>query len=104
MLTHNPSWPRVRTRPSAASTQSLGLLTSLRFGGGLLLVPRFAVHSGEDWNYYTRGEDVDGIVGLLLGGRVLRFSPAARENRTIIVHAHLFTYMGEAPGVPTYHL
>ncbi|WDK10845.1 hypothetical protein CGRA01v4_02124 [Colletotrichum graminicola] len=33
-------------------SQSLGLLTSLRFGGGLLLAPRSAVHSGEDWNYH----------------------------------------------------
>ncbi|CCF46822.1 hypothetical protein CH063_15459 [Colletotrichum higginsianum] len=35
---------------------------------------------------------------------VLRLGPAARENRTIIVHAHLLSYMGEAPGVPTYSL
>ncbi|KAK1485450.1 hypothetical protein CTAM01_12518, partial [Colletotrichum tamarilloi] len=30
-----------------------------------------------------------------------RFLPSCKKNRTIIVHAHLFSYMGEAPGVPT---
>ncbi|KAK1977424.1 hypothetical protein LZ30DRAFT_731794 [Colletotrichum cereale] len=51
---HAMSKSKAKTKP-AASTQSLGLLTSLRFGGGLLLVPRFAVHSGEDWNYHLTG-------------------------------------------------